>query len=319
MHKELRKLLEKAVGASEFVIAINIDIRGFSSFSMKVESSEAAVFLKKIYIKLIDQYFPTASFFKLTGDGLFIIIPYTEETLKEVINNTISTCLKVLEDFGSICDNDPMINFVVPKNVGIGLSRGAACRIISNRKTLDYSGRVLNLAARLMDMARPSGIVFDADFGIKLFSDEIKEKFSTDNVYVKGIAEHEPIEIYYTKELTQISVLNKQPIGNINWKIQKDIKKMKEIRLFKGSFQYDLESKPIDPNQIKVKITVPKVIKNKIKKGFLATFDFTNFNYKLEAGKPQVRLQFDLLATLLESHNIKDNMDVTIDVMYPEK
>lgn len=137
MHRELKKLLEKATGFSEFIVAVNIDIREFSLFSMKVESSETAIFIKKVYKKLIDEYFPNASFFKPTGDGLLIILPYIEENLKEVVTNTIKSCLKILVDFGSFCTNDPMINFGVPGRVGIGLSRGAACRLISENKILD--------------------------------------------------------------------------------------------------------------------------------------------------------------------------------------
>lgn len=315
----MRKLLEKAIGSSEFVIAVNLDIRGFSSFSMKVESSEAAVFLKKVYIKLIDEYFPTASFFKPTGDGLFIIIPYTEETLKEVVNNTVSACLKVLEDFGSFCFEDHMINFEVPQKIGIGLSRGAACRIISKNKTLDYSGKVLNLAARLMDMARPSGIVFDTNFGIELFPQEITTKFSKDNVYIKGIAESEPLEIYYTKDLTNISPTNKEPIGKINWRSVNDKKKFKMIKKTLAGYIYSLPSKPIDANQIKIKITIPKVINGKIEKGLVSFLNFFDFEYSLLAEKPEVSVDYGKLAALLSSYHIKDNWQIEIEIIYPEK
>ena len=114
MHRTFRKLLENATGVSEFVIAINLDIRGFSSFSKEVESPDAAIFIKKVYRKLIDDYFPNASFFKPTGDGLLIILPYTENNLQDILRNTINSCFKALTNFGSFCANDPMINFNVP-------------------------------------------------------------------------------------------------------------------------------------------------------------------------------------------------------------
>jgi len=81
MHRTFRKLLESAIGISEFIIAVNLDIRGFSSFSKEVESPSVAMFIKKVYMKLIDTYFSDASFFKSTGDGLLMIIPYTEKNL----------------------------------------------------------------------------------------------------------------------------------------------------------------------------------------------------------------------------------------------
>ncbi|MCJ7692880.1 MAG: hypothetical protein MUO22_05640 [Sedimentisphaerales bacterium] len=72
MHRNLRKLLENAEGVSEFIIAINVDIRGFSEFSLQVESPDAAMYVKRVYIRLVDDYLTGASFFKPTGDGLLL-------------------------------------------------------------------------------------------------------------------------------------------------------------------------------------------------------------------------------------------------------
>lgn len=318
MHRQLKELLEKATGISEFVIAVIIDIRGFSSFSMRVESAEAAVFLKKVYKKLIDEYFPNASFFKPTGDGLLIIIPYTEENLKDAVTNTIATCSKILVDFGSFCSNDPMINFEVPQKVGIGLSRGTACRLVSDGKTLDYSGRVLNLASRLMDLARPSGIVFDTNFGIQLLPQKLIKKFSEDNVYIKGIPEDDPIKIYYTTDLTQISILSKQPLGKTKWNTIADKKTLQHIREIGSKddgprFRYYLPNEPLDSNQIKIKVIHPETM------GYNYGFYFENFKYILEAERSLVCVEFDALAKRLESNGVKDDWEVKIEIMYPEK
>ena len=125
MHREFRKLLTEATGSSEFVIAINADIREFTSFSKTVESTEVAMFIKRVYMKLIDEYFNNASFYKPTGDGLLVIIPYTEANLADIVKGTIDSCLALLVNFSSICIGDPMINFDVPKRIGIGISRGS--------------------------------------------------------------------------------------------------------------------------------------------------------------------------------------------------
>jgi hypothetical protein len=66
MHHELRELLRTASGESRFVLAANVDIRGFSSFF--ADSSQAAAYLSSAYTKILDDYFPAASFFKPTGD-----------------------------------------------------------------------------------------------------------------------------------------------------------------------------------------------------------------------------------------------------------
>lgn len=169
MHTQVRRLLESVTGVSEFVISVNIDIRGFSSFSMMVDSSETAIFIQKVYKKIIDDYFPSAKFVKPTGDGLLIILPYKEEDLKEMVGKIVQACMTLIGDFAAFCEHDPMINFNVPKKIGIGLSRGAVCRIASKDKTLDYSGRVINLSSRLMNLARPEGIVIDGNLGSNFF------------------------------------------------------------------------------------------------------------------------------------------------------
>jgi len=290
-----------------------------SSFSKEVESPDVAMFIKKVYMKLIDDYFPNASFFKPTGDGLFIIIPYSEENLEDIARQTIAFCLKVLTEFGAFCSNDQMINFEVPRRVGIGISRGTACRLVSKNKTLDYSGRVLNLASRLMDLARPTGIVFDAGFGIELLSDNQIKLFAKDSVYIKGIAEKEPIDIYYTKELTHISLLNKHPLKEIKWNTITDTKTLKQIKDFGPRFVYDLPTKSIDPDNIKVKIKHTGVVRGRRRKEILAEFDFPNFEYFREAGKSKVRIDFESLAKRLEVNGVKDNWEVKIEIMYPER
>ena len=319
MHRVFRELLEDATGVSEFIIAVNLDIRGFSSFSKKVESPDTAMFIRKVYMRLIDNYFPNASFFKPTGDGLLITLPYTEKDLQDIAENTINTCLKVLKEFGTFCANDPMINFEVPRKVGIGLSRGTACRLVSKNKILDYSGRVLNLASRLMDFARPSGIVFDSEFGIELLSDKQIELFAKDSIYTKGIAEREPIDIYYTKDLTRIPLLSKQPIDRIKWNTSKDSLTLRKIKGYPPRFYYMLETEPIDPSQIRVSITYPGVVRGKKYKEILSFFDFSNFQYSLEAGKPTVIVEFDALAKRLEAAGVKDSWGVDIEIMCPAR
>jgi class 3 adenylate cyclase len=318
MHGEFLDLLDDAIGVSEFIIAINLDIRGFSAFSMNVESSETAIFLKKVYKKLITDYFTDASFFKPTGDGLLVIIKYTEGSLKECVTNSISTCLSAIKDFDSLLKDDPMINFEVPNKIGIGLSRGAACSLVADGRILDYSGRVINLASRLMDLARPSGIIFDEKFGIDLLPAEISELFTKEEVYFKGIAEREPVVIYYTHDYSMILEINRQPIEKTKWQILNKRKNLKEIKLSK-LFIHRLPSEPIYPSQIKVKIIYPLVVEDKKIKGKQRMHDFNDFEFKIERGKPCIVLNYAKLAAYLISRAIKDNWEIQLEIIYPEK
>jgi class 3 adenylate cyclase len=156
MHRELRRLLHAATGRSEFVVALFLDVRGFSGFARLAESTETAAYLRSLYKRILDNHFQEAAFFKPTGDGLLIVLRYDEGILSETVNAAVRGALAVVANFPTICADDPMINFEVPKELGVGISRGAATALVSGRKTLDYSGRRLNLAARLRPSASPA-------------------------------------------------------------------------------------------------------------------------------------------------------------------
>ena len=111
MKERFADLLINAQGRSEFVIVVVADIRGFSAFSTINESPNIAMFIKRFYLQLINKYFAAANFVKPTGDGLLMTFPYSETSLFEVSETVISSCISCLNDFPTICNNDPMINF----------------------------------------------------------------------------------------------------------------------------------------------------------------------------------------------------------------
>lgn len=197
-------MLQKAVGESELVIAAVVDIRGFSSFAMKVESVQTSAFLKRVYMKIIDGYLKGASFFKPTGDGLLAVFPWTEDDLEEMASKVIGSFVTLIEEFPNLCKGDAVINFDVPTELGIGLSRGVATKLVSGGSILDYSGRPLNIASRLMNLARPSGIVLDEAYGFFFIPEAHRSKFATDEIYIRGISTEKPTKIFYTKDLTRI-------------------------------------------------------------------------------------------------------------------
>src|SRR5450756_3001508 len=93
MHNELRQLLRTASGESEFVLAVNVDFRGFSSFF--ADSSQAAAFLSYVYTKILDEYFPEHSFFKPTGDGLLLVRPLDRDSVADVVVQSIDAAQRL--------------------------------------------------------------------------------------------------------------------------------------------------------------------------------------------------------------------------------
>jgi hypothetical protein len=68
MHNELRALLRTASGESSFIVAVNIDIREFSTFFS--DSSQAAAFLGSAYTRILDSYFTDVAFLSLRATVL---------------------------------------------------------------------------------------------------------------------------------------------------------------------------------------------------------------------------------------------------------
>jgi class 3 adenylate cyclase len=318
MHRIFRKALNKATGVTQSVIVVLLDIRGFSEFSMGCDSVDAAMFLKRVYVELIDSYFPFATFYKSTGDGLLLIVPIGGENITEVSQKVTASCIKCHSEFGSICKDDPMINFAIPDKVGIGMTRGNACCLVSGGMVIDYSGRWLNLAARLTDLARPSGVVIDGRFNIGLLTKEQRALFEEETVYLKGIYEAKPIKIFYTKEFTSIPEYNKRQIATERWRHMVDVKPYRDLLKF-DKFRYQLESEPINPGEIKVLVKHNKVMGGKVVNKYSAVHYFADFSYKEEAGKPVVLLDFPKLCAKLQEEQVKKNMNVEIDIAYVEK
>lgn len=319
MHRIFRKALDDAIGVAEYVITVIVDIRGFSAFSQSCESPDTAIFIKKVYTKLIDSYFNFASFYKSAGDGLLLTIPYVEDNLKEMAEKTVSSCIDCHNEFGSICSGDPMINFAVPDKIGIGIARGNACCLVSGDTTIDYSGRLLNLTARLSSIARPSGIIIDGRFGINLLSKEIRKGFKKRNVYLDGIAEYEPITVYVTEKFTVIPKHNTKQIARETWRRVVEEKRFKNIEKFGGEFRHFLETEATSEKDIRVTVTHKQVENGKVSRDYVKIYEFQDFRYEVRVGRPIVWLDYKKLSERLKKNNVKPNMNIKIEIAYVER
>jgi class 3 adenylate cyclase len=315
MHRDLKKLLPSAHGASGFIVALFLDVRGFSSFARMAESSETAIFLRSTYIKILDNYFDKADFFKPSGDGLMIIREYSSETLNTVVNEVVATSVRLVHDFPTLCNDDPMINFKVPQAIGIGIARGAATRLQSGRKTLDYSGRPLNLAARLMDLARPRGVVLESSVGV-LLGPDLSQQFQSDDVFVQGVADTEPVRVFFTAGLTEIPEANKRPLAATRWIVDDTTRvKLKELKA-RGLYTHRLSRQPANPAEIFLIVAHPKVLTSGRPHPSLLSLPTFSARFKDEAGKPAAQVDYNAVARKLSEAGVKDNWDVDLEVRY---
>ena len=320
MHREIRKLLPRATGFSEFAIAVTIDIRDFSTFAGDQDATGVAEFIKRFYTKVIKTYFPRPRFFKPTGDGLLIIRSYTSPTLRRVAVDTVTSSLKLVQDFPSLFTGDAMLNFTLPDRLGVGLARGAVCGLESAGKIVDYSGKCLNLSSRMMDFARPQGVVFDAGFGPRLLPEGVMEGFDEASVCIKGIAPRKPMSIYYTKAYTTIPPRASEPVEQTEWHTHKDEKTLRTMKEIGSNFEYRLPTAPADPQKITVRVRHPRVVgSRKARDGTVSFFDFTRFTFSEFAGEPRVLVDFAELSAYLESVGVGPSWPVHISVIYPKR
>ncbi len=323
MHRQFRELLTEAQGVSEHVIALNLDIRGFSAFSKTVESPDVATFIRHVYMRLLDEYFPNAAFFKPTGDGLLVLISYDKNNIGEVAVDVVRSCVAAVAEFPDLCRGNPMVNFEVPRHIGIGVARGTACKLATDGTTLDYSGRVLNLASRLMDLARPAGIVIDNDYGIDLLPDDLEKLFEPATVYLKGIAEEQGqgVMVHHTREETIIPALHLEPLSETRWNSVTSKQKFSYLCSPPMMRRCVLPSKPLATDDFRVIVTTPVRTESggraakEIRQGFAPHI----VTYSEEAAGPCVMLNEKPIVAWLESQRVRPGWEVTTTIEYRER
>lgn len=313
VHSQLRDHLRSAVGSSQFVVALNLDIRGFSSFFS--DSSQAAAYLSSMYTHILDSYFPEVSFFKPTGDGLLIVREVNRDNLAEVVRDSVENAISLHRDFAALCESDALLNFNLPNLVGIGIARGTATRLSSGDLTLDYSGYPLNLASRLMDLARPSGVVFAESLGVAMLEDGLLSKFTQEQVYIRGLADAEPIHIHRSSEV-QIRPDNLTPFGTKVFK-EDSIRLTGKVFSSRGRFMENLTYPPASRASIRMIVSWPASTENGSKRRSVWSQverpDFWTYNPR----DPQVlRVEYGRIRDYLLDNGYKDSWQVIVDISY---
>lgn len=197
-----------------------------------------------------------------------------------------------------------MVNFEVPAKLGIGLARGAATRLHSEEEVLDYSGRPLNLAARLMDMARPSGVIFSDTLGLDLLDPELLERFEAAEVYVRGLAEDDPMSVHYLAEQTVIEDAYKRPLHRTHVHAEPDqevtVREMDQM----GNLRFALSKVPIDRSRINLVARFPDATPSGKKSSLLAVSTVLAA-YGEDAEGAHVRVSMPALATIVRKRGAK--------------
>lgn len=266
-----------AEGRSEFVIVVVCDIRNFSGFSTDREAPEMAIFIARFYEKLLSEYFTDAVYAKPTGDGLIMVFKHKSKQadLLVVAESVLNQCLRAIADYPAMLANDLMINFKLPEKIGFGVARGTATCLFAGDEIIDYSGQILNLAARLNDLAKPGGVVIDQAFLLGAIPENLQGNFRIENVYIRGISEEMPREIFCTKEVI-ISEAAKHPLHSHNWKKWENVIKYSTLKNLAGYYSITLPDEPISKDLCKIKLYWDSKISTGIRRWVLVSDFYLN-------------------------------------------
>jgi class 3 adenylate cyclase len=290
LHERLRDLLPSAAAESCQVVASFLDIRGFSTFSARTESFDSALYLRSVYITILSSHFEDATFFKLTGDGLLLIhdLP-SSQSVPEIVSSILTRAVSLVDSFSQITADDYMISSPVPEKLGVGIARGSATRLVSDGGVLDYTGRCLNLAARLTDKARPSGVVFADHHAKRLMSTEIAMQFTSDKICIRGISPQEPTPILITRGV-EIDPSDREPIATAShvWGIG-DTLSVEEVR-GASFFGFYLPRPPRSYERVGVRVEYPRFDKDGHEQRTVLWFDLYG-DYEEQPGGPLVSIK----------------------------
>jgi len=226
-----------------------------------------------MYLRVLTDYFVDPDFFKPTGDGLMLVYVHDEATLQPVASLAVDRAVRLVVDFPSLLEGEPMLNFETPRRLGIGIARGPATKLVSQDRTLDYSGRPLNLAARLMDFARPSGVVLDGQFVAGAIEESVLEGFSQDKIYIKESRSiHRPAG-WLNSAWTTIRDEARRPIGVFEWVLEEEKVPLSVLAERGAEFQHGLTRTPAFPDEIAIKITHDSILPNGEQHPTMNTFE----------------------------------------------
>ena len=177
-----------------------------------------------------------------------------------------------------------------------------------------------------MDLARPSGIVFSSSLGIEHLPEATQKEFKRDKVFLRGVAEREPVDVFFDQRYTSIPESAHQPL-DIKWiHNKKSILTLKEFKRLaaNGYTQYyiHLENEPMDVKKIIVSANwkVPARLKtsSSVNPSGASDVPATCYQYGMKDGtQPCVHLEVGPLVKFLEELKLGVDQKAVISVNYP--
>lgn len=277
----------------------------------------------------MDEYYRDADFFKPTGDGLMVIyeLPFdpTDDELRQYGNRVLRGSVTLLGDFATLLNADASTKpfAPLPTQVGIGIALGTASRLFSGDAALDYSGRTLNLASRLMDYARPDGILVDGAFPMSLLDQDLQDQFELDpELRIRGVSPYDPNPAYFTKGRTTIPVSARRPLDEELWAPDIEITR-KSIADFEGIgkrfYTVPLPTKPVAGSDIVLFVRYPKRLPTGAKDSSVRHTRWWVITHDTKFGQNTALIDTETVVADLRAYDLPDDWPLTAFVRYRER
>ncbi len=245
---------------------------------------------------------------------MLIVFRHDEKNLPQVSELVFSQCFKALKDFHRMFTDIPILNYPPPEAIGFGVARGSASYLLVGEEILDYSGKLLNLAARLNELARPLGIVVDGNYQYEVIPKKFRKKFKNKSVYLRGIAEEVPISIFFSEQVSiHTSALN--PIKEHEWKFAFKEKTVAELNVMDGQYEVQLPNPPLFPQMITAEFGWPDL---KVKNNFV-TKKCSLISHKVDAFGNSVIFDLDEVKAMIKDAELVGPETVHFRVHYIPK
>jgi class 3 adenylate cyclase len=183
-------------------LIIFVDIRGFTTWGEKVENAPFLDdFVPQWYAILAEQF--SGVFIKHLGDGALIVREIESKTTTDLLHTHITRTLETIgaveSRFKALCKTYAEEQGTkIPLSLGWGIAKGPVQKINS-----DYIGSDINKCSRYCDLARPFGIVIDADDfpTVPQAAAPFALRFVKQTRILKGI--NDEAEVWVTKEVAE--------------------------------------------------------------------------------------------------------------------
>lgn len=162
-----------------------VDVRGFTKVMYEMPNLDHEFVSKmtgEFYNLSVEIMYPVSCYIKFVGDGMMIVSRIYGND-RGMVAQQIADCLRCISRIESAFETTSLRKEKDAK-LGIGVTIGPVVRLQTREGHFDYIGTTVNLAARLCDQARPSGIVINGD--PSLIKNEVLSKSLSDAVSALG-------------------------------------------------------------------------------------------------------------------------------------